>query len=355
MLRMKEDMWCCNGRVASVPWLQSVGGPYSCSLEDSSGISSLSLDNKSPWWPWRNMEGFQISVGHGRLVITDFAQESDLQESHIPQGPLMTAQLKWSFIFSNLPVVYHTICLLCWAEGLLPLRASSSFGSRYDVGHSLGQQTAGDTERDTTPPLMTVLWKLCETATRLGWGLAVLEEHPSIPSATARALTPALRGLSHKITFPFPEQRTLELTPHPYPYLPPPCWDNWLVVSKLLPCSSPVKSPVSFKLLLEKVFSKGNPLLSRTHAHCFLAANCPAACLLGRPSWDTTESQETSQGLVKTGQCDVISQTSGKFNGWWRVISSGWKWPSHTRIPMFSMERNKLLGHRLSDLFYHVF
>lgn len=120
-------------------------------------------------------------------------------------------------------------------------------------------------------------------------------------------------------------------------------------------CSSPVKSLMSIKLLLEKVFSKGNPSFSQKRAHCILAANCPAAFLLGRPSWDTAESQGTSQGLVKTGQCGVVSQTSGKFNGWWRVISSGWKWPSHTRIPVFSMERNKLLGLRLSDLFYHVF
>lgn len=216
-------------------------------------------------------------------------------------------------------------------------------------GHREGHDpTAYDSVLET----LRVCW---ETAARLGWGLAVLEEHPSIPPATARALTPALRGLSHKITFPFPDQMTLELTPHPYPYFPPPCRDKWLVVSKLLLCSSPVKSLMSIKLLLEKVFSKGNPSFSQKRAHCILAANCPAAFLLGRPSWDTAESQGTSQGLVKTGQCGVVSQTSGKFNGWWRVISSGWKWPSHTRIPVFSMERNKLLGLRLSDLFYHVF
>lgn len=168
---MKQDMWCCNGRVASVPWLQSVGGPYSCSLEDLSGIFSLRLDNKSPWAPWRNMEGFQISVGHRRLGITDFVQKSDLQESHIPQGPLMTAQQKWSFIFSSLPVVYHTICLLCWAWGSLPLRASSSFSLSYKVGHSFGQQAAGDTKRDMSPLLMTVHWKLCLSAVRQqpGW------------------------------------------------------------------------------------------------------------------------------------------------------------------------------------------
>lgn len=66
--------------MASVPWLQSVGGPYSCSLEDLSGIRSLRLDNMSPWWPWRNIEGFQISVGHRRLGVTDFVQA----ESHSP-------------------------------------------------------------------------------------------------------------------------------------------------------------------------------------------------------------------------------------------------------------------------------
>lgn len=110
---MEQDKQCCNGRVAAVPWLQSVGGLSSSSPEDLSGISSLRLANKSAWWPWRNMERFQIPVGHRRLGITEFAQESALQKRHIPQGTLMTAQLKWSLAFPNLPVVNHTICLLC--------------------------------------------------------------------------------------------------------------------------------------------------------------------------------------------------------------------------------------------------
>jgi len=50
----------------------------------------------------------------------------------------------------------------------------------------------------------------------------MLEAHPFIPSATARAITLALRGLSQKITFPFPEQKTMEVTPKPYSYLPVP-------------------------------------------------------------------------------------------------------------------------------------
>lgn len=110
---MERDKQCCNGRVAAVPWLQSIGGLSSSSLEDLSGISSLRLGNKSAWWPWRNMERFQIPVGHRRLGITEFAQESALQKRHIPQGTLMTAQLKRSLAFPNLPVVNHTICLLC--------------------------------------------------------------------------------------------------------------------------------------------------------------------------------------------------------------------------------------------------
>lgn len=209
---MKQDMWCCNGRVALVSWLYSVGGPSSCSLEDMSGIFCPRLDNENPWWLWRNTEGLQFSVAQIRFGITDLIQESDLQESHIPQGPMMTAQLKWNFNFSNLPVVYHTICLLCWAWGSLALRASSS-GSRYKVGHSLRQQTAGDTKRDITPLPVTTHWKIsmsvllpqCDMAARLGWSLTVLEAHPSMPPARARAVILSLRGSSPKSGLPFPD------------------------------------------------------------------------------------------------------------------------------------------------------
>lgn len=36
--------------MASVCWLQSTGGPYSCSLADLPGLLSLRADNKSLWW-----------------------------------------------------------------------------------------------------------------------------------------------------------------------------------------------------------------------------------------------------------------------------------------------------------------
>lgn len=48
-------------------------------------------------------------------------------------------------------------------------------------------------------------------------------------------------------------------------------------VSKLLLCSCPVKSPLGFKLLLAKVFSKSNLWFSWTYAHFFLASQLPCS------------------------------------------------------------------------------
>lgn len=110
------------------------------------------------------------------LATEDWESHTLSKESHIPQGPPMTAQLKWNFIFSNLPVVYHSVCLLCWDWWSSPLRASSSCGLRYKRSHSLGQQTAGDTGWDATPLLMSVVKQ------QPGWaeGWPYLKQHPFI-------------------------------------------------------------------------------------------------------------------------------------------------------------------------------
>lgn len=63
----------------------------------------------------------------------------------------------------------------------------------------------------------------------------------------------------------------------------------------------------------------------------------------------------TQQGLRRPLKKSVQGWCySEKSDVWWWVLSSGWRWLSHTGIPTFSMKRNNLLGHRLSDLFYYI-
>lgn len=144
-------------------------------------------------WPWSNVERFQIAVGHRRLGMAEFAQESALQKRRIPWGTLVTAQLKCSLAFPSLPVVNHTICLLCWAWGSSQSEPAAALA--WGVTSAMiwgGHQERRDPPADDSSGSSAALWS------QLGWGLAVLGTSlsPSIPCTLApRELPPR---------FPFP-------------------------------------------------------------------------------------------------------------------------------------------------------
>lgn len=156
---MERDKQCCNGRVAAAPWLQSVGGPSSSSLEHLSSISSLRLDIENPWWPWRNMERFQIAAGHRRLGITEFAQESALQKFHVPLGDTDDSTAEVELGLSQLACGQPHNLFVMLSLRKLAVRASSSFGFRGDIGHGLrGQQGRRDPCADGSTGSPSVLW-----------------------------------------------------------------------------------------------------------------------------------------------------------------------------------------------------